>query len=297
MQWDVPIHQSILIYRGVELTEASKLTLVEWLDQWLDERMAGTIREHTLEGYRRDISNHIKPYLGEKQLTKIKPDDLKYLYVLLLERGKVAKGQAYGFDLTPATVHSIHALLLHALRTAAEEGLLPSNPADEVTPPKISTKPKGILNSEQLATLMAAICQDEFWHDFFYTELTTSLRRGELCGLKWEDFDSKAGTLKVCRTIHAKKGSGLTTGDTKTYAGMRTILLPHSTAQLLQERKHTTLTEWIFPDLLKPENPTHPNRAYRQLKKLLAVVGLPDIRFHGLGHPNVKPKTKVFEVF
>ena len=280
----VKLHQSILTYRGVELTEASKLTLAEWLDQWLDERMAGTIREHTLEGYRRDISNHIKPYLGEKQLTKIKPDDLKCLYVLLLERGKVAKGQAYGSGLAPATVRSIHTLLHHALRAAAEEGLLPSNPADEVTPPKISTKPKGILNSEQLDTLMTAICQDELWHDFFYTELTTGLRRGELCGLKWEDFDSKAGTLKVCRTIHAKKGGGLSTGDTKTYAGMRTILLPHSTAQLLRERKHTTLTEWIFPDLLKPENPTHPNRAYRQLKKLLAAVGLPDIRFHDLRH-------------
>ena len=107
---------------------------------------------------------------------------------------------------------------------------------------------------------------------------------GELCGLKWEDFDSKAGTLKICRTIRSGKGGTLEVGDTKTYAGKRTILLPHSTIQLLKKRKETALTEWIFPDLLNPEKPTHPAGAYRQLKKLLAEAGLPDIRFHDLRH-------------
>ena len=63
------LHQNIQAYRGVELTEASKLTLAEWLDRWLDDRMAGTIRSRTLEGYRRNINSHVKPYLGQKQLT------------------------------------------------------------------------------------------------------------------------------------------------------------------------------------------------------------------------------------
>lgn len=151
-------------------------------------------------------------------------------------------------------------------------------------PPKISNRPKGILNNEQLDTLMTAIKKDALWHDFFYTELTTGLRRGELCGLKWEDFDSKVGTLKVCRTIRVGKGGLLEAGDTKTYAGKRTILLPHSTAQLLHERRKSALTEWIFPDLLNPEKPTHPQRAYRELKRLLAGARLPNIRFHDLRH-------------
>lgn len=260
------------------------MTLGEWLDQWLDERMAGTIRSHTLEGYRRDIDNHIRPYLGQKQLTKITPADLKNLYAILLERGRIAKGQSNHPGLSPTTVHGIHTILHHVLKTAEAEGLLPSNPASQVTPPKATNKPKRILNNEQLDTLMAAIRRDDLWHDFFCTELTTGLRRGELCGLKWEDFDSEAGTLKVCRTIVAHKGGDLVAGDTKTYAGKRTILLPHSTAQLLQKRRESALTEWIFPDLLNPEKPTHPQRAYRELKKLLVEAGLPSIRFHDLRH-------------
>ena len=278
------LHQNIDAYRGVELTEQSRMSLSKWLDKWLDERMVGTIRSHTLEGYRRDINNHVNPYLGQKQLSKITPSDLNDLYTFLLEHGRIAKGKSNHPGLSPTTVHGIHTILHHALKTAEAEGLLPANPAGQVMPPKVSNKSKRILNNEQLDALMTAIRKDTLWHDFFDTELTIGLRRGELCGLKWEDFDSKAGTLKICRTIRSGKGGTLEVGDTKTYAGKRTILLPYSTIQLLKKREETALTEWIFPDLLKPESPTRPESAYRQLKKLLAETGLPDIRFHDLRH-------------
>lgn len=72
--------------------------------------------------------------------------------------------------------------------------------------------------------------------------------------------------------------------DTKTAAGTRTIILPPSTAELLRERKKSALTEWIFPNPLRPEQPTRPGAAYDRLKMLLKQAGLPDIRFHDLRH-------------
>ena len=48
---------------------------------------------------------------------------------------------------------------------------------------------------------MKVIEDDPIWHDFFYTELMTGLRRGEICGLQWKDFDEETGTLHVQRTI------------------------------------------------------------------------------------------------
>ncbi len=131
---------------------------------------------------------------------------------------------------------------------------------------------------------MEAIREDTIWYDFFYTELTTGLRRGEICGLKWEDFDETNSTLKIRRTVHQNRGGQLTTWDTKTAAGTRTIILPPSTAELLRERKKFTLTEWIFPDPLRPEQPTRPSTAYNRMKSLLKAAGLPDLRFHDLRH-------------
>ena len=101
------LHQNIDAYRGVELTEQSRMSLSKWLDKWLDERMVGTIRSHTLEGYRRDINNHVNPYLGQKQLSKITPSDLNDLYTFLLEHGRIAKGQSNHPGLSPTTVHGI----------------------------------------------------------------------------------------------------------------------------------------------------------------------------------------------
>ena len=277
------LRQNINAYQGVNLTEESSMTLSQWLDKWLGEYIKGTVRESTLEGYRKDIMNHVIPYLGEKPLRKVTAADLCSLYQKLLERGRMKDGN-HEAGLSPTTVRSIHNIIHHALRTAAENGLLPANPAEAVTPPKVVSQAKKILNHDQLDTFKAAVKQDWIWRDFFLTELTTGLRRGELCGLKWSDFDEEAGTLNVCRTIHARKGGGVEEGTTKTYAGTRTILLPSSTAQLLRERKKSALTEWIFPDLLCPEKPVSPGSAYRRLKGLLEEAGLPDLRFHDLRH-------------
>lgn len=278
------LRQNIDAFQGVELTEQSKMTLAQWLDEWLEKHMTGTVRPGTLEGYRKDMDNHVKPYLGEKLLIKLTSDDLRELYQLLLERGRKLPRQNCGPGLAPATVRGIHATLHHALKTAADEGLIPFNPAEKVTPPSVPNTPKRVLTHDQLEKFLCAIRFDPIWHDFFYTELTTGLRRGELCGLTWEDFDSEAGTLKVRRTIHARKGGELEAGETKTYAGQRTILLPHSTVQLLRERKRSALTQWIFPDPLRPEWPVNPGSAYRRLKELLQQAELPSLRFHDLRH-------------
>ena len=278
------LRQNIDAYQGVELTERSKMTLAQWLDRWSAVYMPGAVRPNTLEGYRRDMDNYVKPYLGGKPLCKVTADDLRGLYQILLERGRKLPRKNCGSGLAPATVRGIHTTLHHALKTAADEGLIPFSPAEHVVPPRVPRVPKGVLNHEQVDRFLCAIQFDPVWHDFFYTELTTGLRRGELCGLRWEDFDSEAGTLQVRRTISARKGGELAAGETKTYAGRRTILLPRSTNQLLRERKKSVLTGWIFHDPLRPERPVNPGSAYRRLKALLKQTGLPDIRFHDLRH-------------
>ena len=136
----------------------------------------------------------------------------------------------------------------------------------------------------QLEKFIAVVMQDELWRDFFYTELTTGLRRGEICGLRWSDFNAETGHLKVSRTVLVKSGGGLTWGDTKTETGMRTILLPPSTAEMLRERKKASYSEWIFPNLYKPEQPLYPGSAYNRMKVLLKKAELPLIRFHDLRH-------------
>ena len=278
------LHRDMDLYQDAQLTEDSRMTLGEWLDQWLEELVAPSVRESTLEGYRHHIEYHIKPRLGSKPISKITPDDVRKLYRDVQNHGRIREDPEYGHALSASTIRRLHGVLHLAMDAAVRENLIARNPTEGITLPKKKTAPKQILNDAQLEQFMEVIRADSVWHDFFYTELTTGLRRGELCGLKWEDFDSDVGTLKVRRTIHARKGGSLEAGETKTYAGQRTILLPYSTTQLLKERKTAALTQWIFPDPLRPERPVNPNSAYRRLKELLKQAGLPSLRFHDLRH-------------
>lgn len=157
---------------------------------------------------------------------------------------------------------------------------------------KNSYVPKQILNDEQLEQFMKRIRQDKLWNDFFYTELIAGWLRGEICGLKWKDFESTTGKLKIRCSIHKKKAGGLTVGETKTEMGMRT-LLPPSTVDLLRKRKEKAVGEWIFPNLYQSEKLMHPDYAYQRLKTLLKQAELPLICFHDLRHPYVKPTTKI----
>lgn len=176
-------------------------------------------------------------------------------------------------------------MLLHeALDTAVRDRLIVKNPTARTVIPKTNYAPKQILNNEQLDKFMSVIKEDKLWYDFFYTELTTGLRRGEICGLKWENFDSQCRSLKIQRTITRQKGGGFSTGETKTETGTRTIMLPPSTAELLKARKETSHSEWIFPNFCEPEKPMAPDKAYTRLKMLLKKAGLPSIRFHDLRH-------------
>ena len=265
------LRKCITAYQGVDLTERIRITLSEWLDQWLIS-IDGTVRPSTLNGYRSYIENYIRPGLGEKRITQIKAADIQKFYDKL------------GQTLASGSVRRIHTTLHGIMKAAQQARLIPRNPVDEVVPPKFSYQQKQVLTDEQLAVFMNVIKEDEVWFDFFYTEIMTGLRRGEICGLRWEDFDEVNGTLKVCRTVRREKGTGLTTGDTKTYAGTRKISLPPSVTAILKERKQTALTDWIFPNPLCLEQPTAPDSAYRRMKLLLEQAGLPDIRFHDLRH-------------
>ena len=277
------LRHNITAYQGVDLTEECKMTLSEWLDRWLGQ-MESVLRPGTINHYRRDMEHHVTPYLGQKKLTQITASDLRKLYDDLKKQGRVhlRPGQSRGLSTT--TVHGIHTTLHHALKSAVNQRLLPHNPADHVEPPKVAHKSMTILNEEQLDTFLAAVEQDPIWKDFFYTELTTGLRLGEICGLMWSDFDPRKGTLNISRTLHKEQGGRLVTGNTKTYAGTRKIVLPPTTLELLSNRKKYSYSVWIFPNPLKLEAPMNPSTAYHQLKKILEEHNLPDLRFHDLRH-------------
>ena len=277
------LHTALETYRDVDLTEESRITLGEWLDKWMDEYMMFTLRESTLESYGCLIRNQVKPFIGSKPLSALTTSEMQKFYNKIKKEGRVREHPIHGKALADSMVRGIHMMLHEALDMAVKERLIVKNPTNGTTVPKCNYAEKQVLVDSQLDTFLAAIEAYPEWVDFFYTEVMTGLRKGEICGLKWSDVDFDSGKLRVQRAVTRQKG-GIRIGETKTDTGMRVIVLPPSVLDLLRRRKAEALSEWIFYKLTNPCEPMSPDAAYRKLKIILKNAELPLIRFHDLRH-------------
>ncbi len=143
------------------------------------------------------------------------------------------------------SVKRIHAVLRTALAQAVKWGWLATNPAAAASPPQPKGRPNHTIPSaEDVARLVEAA------HDvnpalavFLRTAAATGARRGELCGLRWNDVDLDDGSLTIRRSIANTRSKGVVEKDTKTHAERR-ISLDASTVAVLAEHKRT-VTDFV----------------------------------------------------
>ena len=265
------LHQNIESYRDVELTEDSRMTLGEWLDRWLTEYKAGTVRPGTLESYRRYIDLYIKPQLGGKQVSLVSQQEIQRMYRRLKTGGRIREHPELDHQLSDATVRHIHSMLHAAMKDAVQAHVIPKNPTEGTTTPKTNYKPKRILTRAELG------------RDFFQTELMTGLRRGELMALQWDDLNFKTGVLNVNKQVYDVRGQ-LQISTPKTKNSVRKIVLPPAVVEVLREYKKTVNSRWMFPSPVKKDCPITPGVVRRRLQFILEHAGCKHVRFHDLRH-------------
>lgn len=247
------LHQMIEEYKDVELTENSSMTLGEWMEKWVADYAEPTLRQRTSDGYRSMIKNHIRPALGKKPLRFLTQKDVQKFYNAL-KRKKVNKlGKHH--TLADSYIRKIHMLLHEILDAAVASKLIFKNPTEGTTIPKNNYAPKRILNEEQLDRFMKAILNEPMWHDFFYTEITTGLRLGEICGLKWSDLDESTGKLQILRSVSHEPGGGLTFGDTKTEKGCAPFCCRRERFMCSKSAKNTPSRNGSFQACSHPNSP------------------------------------------
>ncbi len=158
-----------------------------------------------------------------------------------------AKGSRYGERTTHGATmaRQSKSILRGALQLAVMSSVLNANPVRDVQPLRSQNRPKGAvaLTADQLPDLLTNLAASEFYaqHDLvdpITLLIATGLRRSELLGLRWEDFNQKAGTLTVSGKIIRVPGEGLfRVDDTKSAAGHRTLPLPKFAIEMLERRR------------------------------------------------------------
>jgi len=111
------------------LVEPLKLTVGEYLDQWLTTAAKPRLRERTFDDYSAKLESYVRPRIGAQRLSDLRPLDVQALYSKMAER-----------DLSPRTIRYTHAILSSALKQAVRWNMLPRNPCDAVELPRMERK-------------------------------------------------------------------------------------------------------------------------------------------------------------
>lgn len=249
----------------------SRRTVAEFLGEWLTA-VEGRVRPTTWTNYRDYRDAYVNPVIGRTALQDLTPVRINLLYSHLLAEGRVRKAKGTAPGLAPKTVRNVHVMLRRALRDAVKWGYLPRNPAEDAEPPAGHGRKRKVWTAEQLRTFVEYVRDDRFLA-LWLLVATTGLRRGELAGLRKEDFDLKAArvTPAVPRVVVDGRAQ---TSEPKTSHGYRTRALDPLTVQGVREhlkrwRKERRAVGRVSPLLFcwPDGTPVHPQMPVPKIRK------------------------------
>jgi integrase len=146
---------------------------------------------------------------------------------------------------------------------------------------------------EQIQSFLASVRHDRFAALFLH-ELTTGIRRGQVCGLRWSSVDLDAAEITVHDNRVVVGGHARDKAGGKTKNADQTISVDRATVSALrrwrdvQERERDFFGSDYHPGdyvfTFEDGRPQHPDTIRQRFDRLAAAAGLSRITFHDLRH-------------
>jgi integrase len=200
-------------------------------------------------------------------------------------------------ELASSTLEQHHAILHQALKVATiNERLLNVNPAEMVVEKPVAEKDfdMQVWDEEEVRRFLTAARDAGIEVEAFYRlAIETGMRKGELCGLMWDDVDLNARRISVRRTL-LKTGSEPVLGIPKSGRGRAITISPQTASlfrkhQLRQKELRLSLGDAYrdrgFVFAKESGDPIQINNfGQRSFANLIESAGVKKIRFHDLRH-------------
>ena len=204
---------------------SSNMLFAYYLDQWL-EIVRVRIKPATFGSFKSTIG----PYFRKKELT-LKELEARHIQQFYTEKLKTV---------TPNSVIHYHAVIYQALKYAMKTDMVPQNVAMKVDRPRKNSFQPTFLDAEQMQKLFEIVKGTRLELPVLVAAFY-GLRRGEVCGLKWNAIDFERGTITIRHTVTSLQVDGKTKmyaqDSAKTKSSMRTLPLVGSFAEYFKEVK------------------------------------------------------------
>ena len=198
--------------------------------------------------------------------------------------------------LSSRTILHHHRVLSTILQEAVFDEIIANNPCKRTRAPRVERKEANYLDDVQAEQLLECVIE-KAEHPFdviIPLILHTGMRRGEVCGLNWEDIDFENCTINICRSLLYLADKGVFENDTKTYSSRRVIKVGEDVIDMLadfrrwQNGKANELDEqWIDSGKIFTAwngKPINPGTLSAWFYEFVRANDLPHISIHGLRH-------------
>lgn len=291
-----------------------RLTLSEYLDQWIEAKEYAGVRPTTIRGYRQHIDKYIRPHLGHIRLRDLRGNHIEAMLTEIAKpprkpgpNEKIPKGARRNpRPMSAASVHRIHATLSSALSSAKKKRLVAFNAAEDVELPRAERPKVRPWEAAELGQFLEHAQSDRLGVVFEVAAMT-GLRRGELVGLRWDDIDFDRRRITVRQQLVEVGSVGIECpfcggehrqfrfGPPKTSSGEgRIVDLDNGTLGVLTVQRATQELErakWAegYRDhglvfAREDGTPIPPSDLTAKFQELSTSAGLRRIRLHDLRH-------------
>lgn len=195
-----------------------QLVFAEWVTTW--EPTTLDLRPTTRELNLGVVRNYLLPRFGAWPLAGIRTSDIQ---AMVSEETAAA-------SLSTSAVRRHVLVLSPILEAAVLDGRIARNPCRGVKLPPATTRRMRFLGPEDVQELAGAFV--DHYRPLILTAAYVGLRWGELAGLAIEHVDPLRARVRIERQL-LEVGGQPTFGPPKTKAGIRTVSIPRSLAELL----------------------------------------------------------------
>ena len=275
----------------------NEMTLGEWLDNWYILYAKPFLKTSTLVSYNGYIEKHIKPFIGAVKLS-----DLNGIILQEFFNEKYVSGRLdHTGGLSEKTVLNIRQMLHAALRKALENGFVSANYVEHVRLQKVSIPDMRVLSVDEQQRLITALenHQDKYSIGFILL-LSTGIRVGELCALKWSNIDFLRKKIKIRYTLQRlpnlnpddKRKTIIVINSPKSERSIRDVFINDLILDKLNAHRDyikdkygkECVTENQFILTRKLNKPVEPRTVQDAFKRLLKRANVEDANLHSLRH-------------
>lgn len=252
------------------------MTVNEVIKEWSNQKKH-FVKKSSMSAYTLLIENHIKPYFGKY---KIINEELVQDFVLeKLELG-----------LSQKTVRDVLIVFKMIMKYGAKKDMLIYKPWDVQFPTDHSKKEVEILTSADHKKAINYVKEHLTFRNLgILICLSTGMRIGEICALKWSDIDMDDKVINVSRTIQrvyivneGVRKTELIIDSAKTKNSIRAIPLSKDLITII--KAFNKIVNPNFFVITNDEKPTEPRTYRAYYKNFMEKIGIPVIKFHGLRH-------------